>query len=96
MIRTLLKERENQRPAQPERPETSEPWKERAAVMFFQESSSDEEDSRMENCVERYRSEPAIDIEGCPQRWWSKHEGSVSFWCHCLFVQKRTPVLKHG
>lgn len=74
-ISALLRE---ERPAQPEQPATSEPPKKISALMVAPESDSDEEDDSIEKCVERYRAEPAIDMEDCPQQWWSKHEGAHS------------------
>ncbi|CAJ1057726.1 E3 SUMO-protein ligase ZBED1-like [Xyrichtys novacula] len=71
-ITDLLKE---ERPAQPEQPTVSVPPKKRLALMF--ESSSDEEDY-LERCLERYRAEPTIDMEDCPQQWWADHEGAHS------------------
>ncbi|KAI9516416.1 hypothetical protein NQZ68_015917 [Dissostichus eleginoides] len=46
--------------------------------MVAPESSSDEEEDCIETCVERYRAEPTIGLEDCPQQWWSKHEGAHS------------------
>ncbi|KAK0131962.1 hypothetical protein N1851_033246 [Merluccius polli] len=43
--------------------------------MVALESDSDEEDS-IEKCEERYRAQPAIGMEDCPQQWLSKHEGA--------------------
>ncbi|KAL4008846.1 hypothetical protein ACER0C_002698 [Sarotherodon galilaeus] len=60
-----------------EQPATYEPSKKRSALMLASESSSDEEDC-IEKCVERSRPEPTTDIEDCPQKWWSKHEGAHS------------------
>ncbi|CAJ1081194.1 E3 SUMO-protein ligase ZBED1-like [Xyrichtys novacula] len=72
-ITDLLKE---ERPAQPEQPTVSVPLKKRLALMF--ESSSDEEEDYLERCLERYRAEPTIDMEDCPQQWWADHEGAHS------------------
>ncbi|KAI4800017.1 hypothetical protein KUCAC02_016554, partial [Chaenocephalus aceratus] len=67
-----------ERPAQPERPATSEPPKKRLALMGAPESSSDEEEGCIETCLERDKAEPTIALEDCPQQWWSKHEGAHS------------------
>ncbi|XP_019219017.1 uncharacterized protein LOC109203771 [Oreochromis niloticus] len=90
LISALLRER--QRPAQPEQPATYEPSKKRSALMFASESSSDEEEDYIEKCVERYRAEPTIDIEDCPQKWWSKHEGAHSEMAYLARMYLATPA----
>jgi len=76
-ISALLRE---EKPAQQEQPATSEPpkRKKRLSLMLAPQSSSDEEEDCIEKCVERYRAEPTIDTEDCPQQWWSDHEGAHS------------------
>ncbi|KAL3983475.1 transcription elongation factor SPT4 [Sarotherodon galilaeus] len=92
LISALLRERERQRPAQPEQPATYEPSKKRSALMLASESSSDEEEDCIEKCVERYRAEPTIDIEDCPQKWWSKHEGAHSEMAYLAREYLATPA----
>ncbi|KAJ4933403.1 hypothetical protein JOQ06_030234 [Pogonophryne albipinna] len=77
-ITALLRGERPAQPEQPERPATSETPKKRLALMVAPESSSDEEEDCIETCVERYKAEPTIALEDCPQQWWSKHEGAHS------------------
>lgn len=71
-VSALLRERE--RSAQPEHPETPEPPMKRPALMLAPVSLSDKE----EDCIEKYRAEPIIGMEDCPQPVWSKHDGAHS------------------
>nr|XP_054591163.1 E3 SUMO-protein ligase ZBED1-like [Nothobranchius furzeri] len=76
LITALLRER--QAPAQPEDSATSEPPKKKTVLMLSQYSSSDEEEDCIERSLDRYKAEPTIDTEDCPQKWWSRHEGAHS------------------
>ncbi|XP_038127686.1 E3 SUMO-protein ligase ZBED1-like [Cyprinodon tularosa] len=78
MIRALLQEMESERPAQPDIQITPEPPKKKPTLMLAHESSSDEEEDSIEQCLERYKAEPLIGMDDCPQEWWSTHEGAHS------------------
>ncbi len=89
MITALLRE---QRPAQQEQPAASEPPKKRLALLLALESSSDEEEDYLESYVERYKTEPTIDTEDCPQQWWSNHEGAHSMMARLARKYLATPA----
>lgn len=63
----------------PAEDKTSEPPKKKSNLLAVSsESNSEQEEDSLENCVHRYRAEPAINSDSCPLEWWSKHEGSHS------------------
>ena len=74
-IRALLRELERERPAQPDNQVTEPPTK-KPTLMLAHESSSDEEEDRIELCLERYKAEPLTGMDDCPQEWWSAHEAA--------------------
>ncbi|XP_028425734.1 zinc finger BED domain-containing protein 1-like [Perca flavescens] len=70
-----------ERPRQQPSSETTEkqPPKKRRMSVFLLGSSdtdTDEEEESTEQCVDRYKVEPKMDMEGCPLQWWSKREGA--------------------
>ena len=77
-VRALLQDMEKERPAQPENQVTPEPPAKKPTLMLAHESSSDEEEDRIEQCLERYKAEPLTGMDDCPQEWWSTHEGAHS------------------
>ncbi|KAJ8333570.1 hypothetical protein SKAU_G00415780 [Synaphobranchus kaupii] len=77
LIRALLQEMERERPAQPDQVEPEPPTK-KPTLMLAHESSSDEEEDSVEQCLERYKAEPLAGMDHCPQEWWSTHEGAHS------------------
>ncbi|XP_035469698.2 E3 SUMO-protein ligase ZBED1-like [Scophthalmus maximus] len=77
-VRALLREREMERPAQPDNQVTSAPPTKKPNLMLAHESSSDKEEDSTEQCLERYKAEPLTGIDDCPQEWWSTHEGAHS------------------
>lgn len=74
LITALLRK---EKPVQQKQPVASGPPKKRLALLLASDSSSDEKDC-CESCVQRYKAEATIDIEDCPQQWWSNHEGAHS------------------
>lgn len=78
LIRTLLHEMDKEKPAQLDNQVSPEPATKKPALMLAVESSSDEEEDKIEQCLERYKAEPVIDIEDSPQEWWRTHEASHS------------------
>ncbi|KAL2088070.1 hypothetical protein ACEWY4_012284 [Coilia grayii] len=75
-IRDLLRQQETERPAALDDQSMPEPEKKKPALMFAQDSSSDEEEDTVDQCIERYKAEPMIGIEDSPQEWWSTHKAS--------------------
>ncbi|KAI4826882.1 hypothetical protein KUCAC02_030312 [Chaenocephalus aceratus] len=43
---------------------------------LLEPSDTDDEEESIEHCLDRYKAEPKMDIEGCPLQWWSKREGA--------------------
>lgn len=78
LIRTLLQEMENEKPAQPDNQVMPELATKKPALMLAHGSSSDEGEDCTEQCLERYKAEPLIGLEDSPQEWWSTHEASHS------------------
>lgn len=78
LVRALLQEMERKKPAQTDNQVSLEPATKKPALMMAQESSSDEEEDSIEQCLERYKAEPFIGIEDSPQEWWCAHEVSHS------------------
>ncbi|XP_038160303.1 E3 SUMO-protein ligase ZBED1-like [Cyprinodon tularosa] len=77
-ICTLLREMESRTHAELDDHSTPEPAKKKPALMLAEESSSDEEEDNVERCIDRYKAEPMISIDDCPQEWWSTHAASHS------------------
>ncbi|XP_040208642.1 E3 SUMO-protein ligase ZBED1-like isoform X2 [Rana temporaria] len=77
-IRALLQEMVRERPAQPDNKVTPEPPTKKPTLMLTNESSSDEEEDSIDQCLRRYKSEPLTGMDDCPQEWWSTHEGAHS------------------
>ncbi|XP_076151477.1 E3 SUMO-protein ligase ZBED1-like [Alosa pseudoharengus] len=92
MIRALLQEMERERPAQPDIQITPEPPTKKPTLMLAHESSSDEEEDSIEQCLERYKAEPLIGMDDCPQEWWSTHEGAHSEMAHLARKYLATPA----
>lgn len=92
MIRALLQEMERERPAQPDIQITPEPPKKKPTLMLAHESSSDEEEDSIEQCLERYKAEPLIGMDDCPQEWWSTHEGAHSEMARLAHKYLATPA----
>ena len=78
LVRALLQEMERERPAQSESQVTPEPPSKKPTLMLAHESSSDEEEDSIEQCLERYKAEPLAGEDDCPQKWWSTYEGAHS------------------
>lgn len=78
LVRALLQEMERTKPPQRDNRVSVEPATKKPALMLTQESSSDEEEDSIEQCLERYKAEPLIGIEDSPEEWWCTHEASHS------------------
>lgn len=91
-VRALLQEMEKEKPAQPDNQVTPEPATKKPALMLAHESSSDEDKDSIEQCLERYKVEPLIGMEDCPQEWWSTHEASHSEMAHLERKYLATPA----
>lgn len=53
------------------------PNKRRISVLLFtSDSESDEVEESIEQCLNRYKAEPKMQMEGCPLQWWSKREAT--------------------
>ncbi|KAK0131514.1 Glycerol-3-phosphate acyltransferase 1, mitochondrial [Merluccius polli] len=89
LITALLRK---ERSAQQEQPAASGPPKKRLALLLVPVYSSDEEEDCFESCVERYKAEPTIDTEDCPQQWWSNHEGAHSMMARLARKYLATPA----
>ncbi|KAI4875619.1 hypothetical protein NFI96_008201 [Prochilodus magdalenae] len=68
-------------PAQQPSAEATEtqPSKKRRMSAFLLGSSdtdTDEEEESIEQCLDRYKAECKMDMEGCPLQWWSTREGA--------------------
>ncbi|KAI4892351.1 hypothetical protein NFI96_018662 [Prochilodus magdalenae] len=68
-------------PAQQPSAEATEtqPSKNRRMSAFLLGSSdtdTDEEEESIEQCLDRYKAECKMDMEGCPLQWWSTREGA--------------------
>ncbi|XP_077065477.1 E3 SUMO-protein ligase ZBED1-like [Siphateles boraxobius] len=90
-IHALLQEIERKRPAQPDNQVTPEPPTKKPTLMLAHESSSDEEEDCVEQCLERYKAEPLIGMDDCPLEWWSMHEGAHNEMA-CLARKYSTPA----
>uniref|UniRef100_A0A8C1D0C7 Uncharacterized protein n=2 Tax=Cyprinus carpio TaxID=7962 RepID=A0A8C1D0C7_CYPCA len=53
------------------------PKKRRISVLLVSsDSESDEEEESIEQCLNRYKAEPKLHMEGCPLQWWKKREAT--------------------
>ena len=46
---------------------------EKLLLLMGSESESDEEDTPVDNAVQRYKVEPSASLDQCPLKWWSEH-----------------------
>ena len=67
-----------ERPTPSETTEKQPPKKRRMSVFLLgsSDTDTDEEEESTEQCVDRYKAEHKMDMEGCPLQWWSKREGA--------------------
>ncbi|KAL6485768.1 hypothetical protein MHYP_G00051600 [Metynnis hypsauchen] len=58
--------------------ETQPPKKRRMSVFLLGSSDMDTDKvgESIGQCMERYKTESKMDMEGCPLQWWSKREGA--------------------
>ncbi|XDV11996.1 hypothetical protein PO909_000766 [Leuciscus waleckii] len=81
-----------ERLAQPDNQVTPEPHTKKPTLMLAHESSSDEEEDSIEQCLEHYKAEPLIGMDDCPQEWWSTHEGAHGEMARLAHKYLATPV----
>ncbi|CAB1449412.1 unnamed protein product [Pleuronectes platessa] len=74
----LEKEKERERPPQRDKQVTPEPPTKKPTLMLAHESSSDEEEDSIEQCLGRYKAESLTGMDDCPQEWWSTDIGTHS------------------
>ncbi|KAE8295701.1 hypothetical protein D5F01_LYC06636 [Larimichthys crocea] len=75
-VRDLMRETCAQQPPA-ETTEEPSPKKRRTSILLgSSDSDTDDEEESIERCLDRYKVEPKMDIEGCPLQWWSKREGA--------------------
>ncbi|XP_058619761.1 E3 SUMO-protein ligase ZBED1-like [Onychostoma macrolepis] len=57
--------------------EQQSPKKRRMSVLLVtSDSETDEDEESIEQCLNRYKAEPKMDMEGCPLQWWAKREAT--------------------
>ena len=57
--------------------EEPSPKRRRTSILLgSSDSDTDGEEESIKHCLDRYKAEPKMDIEGCPLQWWSKREGA--------------------
>ena len=55
------------------REENPEPPKKKTALLLMGSESESEEETPVDNTVERYKVEPSASLDQCPLKWWSEH-----------------------
>ncbi|XP_063746020.1 uncharacterized protein LOC134868673 [Eleginops maclovinus] len=73
----MMRETPAQQPAAETTEEPSPKKRRRMSILLCSsDSDTDDEEEFIEHCLDRYKAEPKMDIEGCPLQWWSKREGA--------------------
>ena len=69
----LVKEEESaaQPPREPSAEPSAEPPQKKPALLLMGSESESDEETRVDNTVERYKVEPSAGLEQCPLEWWS-------------------------
>lgn len=75
---------------QPPREENLEPPK-KTLLLMGSESESDEE-TPVDNAVERYKVEPSASLDQCPLKWWSEHTAVYGKMAHIARKYLGTPA----
>lgn len=82
--------------AQPPPAETTEepsPKKRRTSILLGSSATdTDDEEESIEHCLECFKAEPKMDMEGCPPQWWSKREARLAPIAHKYLSTPATTV----
>ncbi|KAJ8364362.1 hypothetical protein SKAU_G00131930 [Synaphobranchus kaupii] len=74
-VRDLVMGETHAQPPPAEPTEEPSPKKGRMSILLgSSDTDSDAEEESIEHCMDRYKAEPKMDMEGCPLQWWSKRE----------------------
>ncbi|XP_030247727.1 zinc finger BED domain-containing protein 1-like [Sparus aurata] len=91
----VMGERSAQQPSA-ETTEKQPPKKRRMSVFLLgsSDTDTDEDDGEesIKQCVDRYKAEPKMDMEGCPLQWWSKREGAHAWLANIARRYLSTPA----
>ncbi len=47
-----------------------------SVLLVTSDSETDDDEESIEKCLNRYKAEPKMDMEGCPLQWWAKREAT--------------------
>nr|XP_033473582.1 zinc finger BED domain-containing protein 1-like [Epinephelus lanceolatus] len=78
----------------PQRPreENPEPPKKKTAFLLMGSESESDEETPVDNAVERYRVEPSATLDQCPLKWWSEHTAVYGKLAHIAWKYLGTPA----
>ena len=74
------------------REENLEPPKKKTALLLMGSESESEEETPVDNAVERYKVEPSASLDQCPLKWWPEHTAIHGKMAHIARKYLGTPA----
>lgn len=77
---------------QPPREENPGPPKKKTALLLMGSETESDEETPVDNAVERYKVEPSASLEECPLKWWLEHAAVYGKMAHIARKYLGTPA----